>query len=454
MNKNIKIIMITIFICIIILAVLLGILLKMQDKEKKQEQEEIKVSSTDKYVSYYDKLTEIEEKYEFFDMQICINNYINTLKSLNSKLYANYAEDEESKNELKEYIEEQQEVLYNLLGDEYIKQFNITVQNINNNFSKYYEINIFNIENMRGIDIDNNLSIYVIDGQIMYNNNKTENYQFIVKKDSANLTFAIYPYEYINKTGSLEKAIEEIKASKQETIENKNHNLYYSQAYDDEYICKYYFNIIKNNIILNPEYIYNKLDKNYKEIRFKTLQDFENYIKEKQIKELYIQLKQYLVQENDDGTISYVCKDQYGDLYIFKQKTINNYTLTLDTYTLEQPKFNEEYEKATNQKKVMMNIDKFFQMINAKDYKAAYSVLNDEFKNNYFKTEKDFENYMKQKVFLYNDVEYVKYQDEISSIYKYDVTIKNRLDNSQEFDFSIIMQLKEGTDFVMSFSIE
>ena len=93
-------------------------------------------------------------------------------------------------------------------------------------------------------------------------------------------------------------------------------------------------------------------------------------------------------------------------------------------------------------------------MINAKDYKAAYSVLNDEFKNNYFKTEKDFENYMKQKVFLYNDVEYVKYQDEISSIYKYDVTIKNRLDNSQEFDFSIIMQLKEGTDFVMSFSIE
>ena len=104
MNKNIKIIMITIFICIIILAVLLGILLKMQDKEKKQEQEEIKVSSTDKYVSYYDKLTEIEEKYEFFDMQICINNYINTLKSLNSKLYANYAEDEESKNELKEYI--------------------------------------------------------------------------------------------------------------------------------------------------------------------------------------------------------------------------------------------------------------------------------------------------------------------------------------------------------------
>ena len=43
---------------------------------------------------------------------------------------------------------------------------------------------------------------------------------------------------------------------------------------------------------------------------------------------------------------------------------------------------------------------------------------------------------------------------EISSIYKYDVTIKNRLDNSQEFDFSIIMQLKEGTDFVMSFSIK
>ena len=40
------------------------------------------------------------------------------------------------------------------------------------------------------------------------------------------------------------------------------------------------------------------------------------------------------------------------------------YTVALDTYILEQEKFNATYLKATNKEKVSMNISKFFDMIN------------------------------------------------------------------------------------------
>ena len=102
----------------------------------------------------------------------------------------------------------------------------------------------------------------------------------------------------------------------------------------------------------------------------------------------------------------------------------------------------------------MMNIDKFFQMLNAKDYKAAYEKLDMNFKNNYFKTEQDFENYIKQRVFSYNKVEYVSYNGDISGIFKYDLNLKNKQNETQEVSFSVVMQLKEGTDFVMSFNIQ
>ena len=42
-----------------------------------------------------------------------------------------------------------------------------------------------------------------------------------------------------------------------------------------------------------------------------------------------------------------------------------------------------------------MNVDKFFQMINRKDYKTSYKCLADSYKNNYFKTENDFANFVK-----------------------------------------------------------
>ena len=73
-------------------------------------------------------------------------------------------------------------------------------------------------------------------------------------------------------------------------------------------------------------------------------------------------------------------------------------------------------------------------MINNLDYKVAYEKLDSNFRNTYFKTVEEFENYMKNHVFRYNI---------------FDATYENET----EIEFNIVMKLLDNADFVMSFEV-
>ena len=80
MDKKMKIILIVLAICIIIVVILLFFLRNEQNGGGFTIGRERSIESTEEYVTYYDKLTKIEEKYEFFDVQNCASIYIDTLK--------------------------------------------------------------------------------------------------------------------------------------------------------------------------------------------------------------------------------------------------------------------------------------------------------------------------------------------------------------------------------------
>ena len=131
-----------------------------------------------------------------------------------------------------------------------------------------------------------------------------------------------------------------------------------------------------------------------------------------------------------------------------------NYTLKLDTYTIATDKFKETYASAVDEKKVQMNIDKFFQMINRHDYKTAYSCLAESFKNNYFNTEEEFEEYAKDRFYAYSSMEFKSYEKTGSDIYVFKVELKDLLEeNSESREINIIMQLQDDLDFRMSFDM-
>ena len=132
-----------------------------------------------------------------------------------------------------------------------------------------------------------------------------------------------------------------------------------------------------------------------------------------------------------------------------------DYTMTLDTYTLDNDVFIETYEKSTDEKRIQMNVDKFIQMINRHDYITSYNCISEGFKNNYFNTQEKFENYIKNIFFNYNKFEFKNITKKGSNLYTCDLNITDLTgENTEIKTVTIIMQLNDNLDFKMSFSIE
>ena len=209
-----------------------------------------------------------------------------------------------------------------------------------------------------------------------------------------------------------------------------------------------YSNMLENN----PERAYELLDDDYKRAKFNNYQAFENLIKQGIANGM--ELDTYSKEYDENGKVKYICKNVYGITITFKETAIMEYTVELDDYTIESKEFTQKYESSKNQDKGIINIDKFFEMINMQDYASAYNLLDETFKGTYFKTQADFENFVKQYMFRYNKIKYKTYSDQIGSLLIYGITLTDSTrESDKEVNCNIIMKLLEGTNFVMSFEI-
>ena len=91
---------------------------------------------------------------------------------------------------------------------------------------------------------------------------------------------------------------------------------------------------------------------------------------------------------------------------------------------------------------------------NLYDYEYVYGKLDDTFKSTNFKTEADFEKYIKENLYDINKIAY-RTKNKTGDVYIYGLIISDGSGVKREtLNKDIIMQLKEGTDFVMSFNIK
>ncbi len=162
---------------------------------------------------------------------------------------------------------------------------------------------------------------------------------------------------------------------------------------------------------------------------------------------------EYLVN-NYDGYKEYVCKDKYGNLYIFHETAVMDFTIMLDTYTLENEKFLTTYNSSSDQYKVAMNIDKWVQMLNCRDYRTAFYVLDETFRTNNFGNDVDqFEEYMRKYFPEHYKLEFGEFSEETGT-YMQEIVLKDITEQDEkEISKTIYMELGEGTDFVMSFNL-
>lgn len=363
--------------------------------------------------------------------------------------------------------------LYELLTQEYISNNQITEENIKNHLPKIegsdYEFKLYEL-----YVNDNELyPIYYAYGEIIQKQNKLEQYN-IVYVDRSTLSIKIEPLtkqEY-------ESKIKGTKQKEERKIQRTQFNELKQITLSKEEIATKYFKNYIYQALHDQEKAYSSLDEEYKKAKYAGVQEYKQYISNKQeqlismdiysikkqedfaTEEEYAKyitnlkqrgLNKYAVTQENDYT-QYVCVDDYGNYYIFKETAPMQYAVILDTYTIDLPEFKEKYTNATAEQKVLLNIQKFFEAINNKDYKYAYHKLDNTFKANNFTGLEQFENYIKTNFFEQNKL--AANEAEIQGDnYLYKITISDATSQDKNtVTKTFVMQLKEGTDFVMSFS--
>ena len=245
------------------------------------------------------------------------------------------------------------------------------------------------------------------------------------------------------------------------SIEGNDYNEIMEEEINDEYVAKRDFDNFKNIFIAKNEVSYNYIEQEYKNKKFSNINDYENYSKKIKEELKNIQLKKYKsINDNLDYT-EYICIDQYGNYYIFKDEGAMDYTVMLDTYTIDSDEFNNKYNNGSEQLKVGMNLEKVFQALNRKDYNYIYEKLDDNFKQNYFSTLEDFESYAKN---IFFDINKIKYEDfeEKSGLYVYKIILSDANQGGEDEDTNeetkviknFIVKLEDNNSFKIAFNIE
>lgn len=304
-----------------------------------------------------------------------------------------------------------------------------------------------------GVDINDNVSAYYVYTKIRDKNtldiSNEENLYCTVVMDKYNNTFFIdvngKEYSEYDLNAILRYSTTEIKSEK--------NNTYTDITIYNEDIVKKYFSEYLKNALYKPEVAYELLDEEYKNKKFSNIEMFKQYVDNNKSNLSNSTIVKYAVSQLDEYT-QYTLVDNYNNCYIIKEKSVMDFSIMLDNYTMESDEFDDKYKNSSDEVKIATNIDKIFKMINNKEYNVIYeNYLNNEFKNKYFSDYQNFEEFMKNKFFDYNYLGKTSLENQ-ANYYIVNINYKEGLSSAaEERNTNIILKLNENADFEFSFEM-
>lgn len=412
-NKLLSSIILVIFI-IIIICLSIKLLKKLSYKFEVSN-EVIDEESFD--IKVDNNISKVTSRDEFFNVENCIKCYIDYINDDNYEAV---------------------KTLYDL---NYIKNNNISIKDIENT-NKDLANSRYIIKDMNKKEINENDVVYYCNGiSANFENNKFLEINFSVLIDYEKSIFSIIP-ENMEENDSFE-------FNYNFSLDSENYyNEYINEAISYEKVLEEYFDFYKFFIINNSKLAFSLLDDEYKEKRFNNeYSNYYEYLNEINIDNVYID--KYLYEYKDDY-MEYVCLDKNGYYYIIDEKNPMDFTIKLDTYTIETDKFKEQYDNSDDEKKALFNIDKWCTMLYNKDYLNAYNLLDSNFKNNNFNDINSFKEYIKNNSLTNCTWEYGTQKYIGNKTYTQDVKFSNGTDVISK---TIIVKLLENRKCVISFNI-
>lgn len=397
-----------------------------------------------------DTFKHIEMSSEFFSLLECVNNYyknIGIIKADDSDIIQDYGE--EYAQEIKE---DANNTIAQILDEEYKKEYSTDVAE-KYSFTDEDEKVILN--DVVYYNINSDETIYLANGYLLnYNTYNEEEIKLIIIMNYNNYSYNILEKDYIENTAWNNIKVGD-KVDKNELNFKtvlKEFNKFEDVEVSDEEIAKEYFYIYKINALHNSKRAYELVDSNYKESCFKDINQYVKYIEKNRIDVSNAEVSKYKVNI-EDGYKQYICLDSNGKYYIFKEDTIMNFTVMLDTYTVDIPEFVLEYNKNEDTVKIGYNINNIVDAINNYNYRFIYNKLNSSFKSSKYSNETELEEDVEDIFFENNKLEINNIEKE-SEYYKCETTITNIDNTSETKKVTFFIKLNEGTDFEISFSTE
>lgn len=355
-------------------------------------------------------------------------------------------------NEIKQELQKESlEGIKGILDKQYTNEIPVNDNEIVSNMQKYkqkgnYKENVnynLNIEKMAVKNLQENITIVLVNAKIV-----NQNFDVIIKLDKANCTYSIFLEDYIDKYNYNENMAEKDININSDNIPENGYNKYIKIEVTDSYIASRLFSEYRMKMLNDTQEAYKLLDTEYSQKKYGNYEAFENYVNENRNKIKYASISEYQVTTHEEMK-QYVCVDNNGKYYIFREQGVAQYHVILDTYTVDLPEFIEKYENNNDMVKVGINIQKIFDAINEGDYRYIYNKLDDTFKKANFTNEQAFAEYV-NKTFANKKLKHEEYKKN-GNLYMFDISITDDSENIAKK--TVIMKLLEGTDFVMSFNV-
>ncbi len=401
--------------------------------------DELEITNEECHVDNMSKVMTVENVLQKYYNTININS-VQYFEKNRNKPYVRVVSDEEIKKNIMDLLDEEYKISNNINEN----NFNDKVTIINDNV----QIIILQMKEL----INDRIDKYCVNAVAINNDYKIiSNFYTYVNLDYKNTTFSIEPIE------NVDMLFNEIKINNNnKEIKLNNNNQYTSVSLGHEETINKYLENFKRLAISDADISFNLLDEKYRNTKFKDKNEYKDYINKNKTRLQKANIIKYRVKYFNDY-IEFTAVDQNNFYYIFKQEKNNplNYTIILDTYTIDSIEFIEKYDEGESRQKVGMNIEKIFSSINCKDYDYLYSKLDETFKMNNLQNLNDLEKIIKDNVYDNNKVIYDKFTELGDGIYSYNISIQSVENESiNNKKMMIVMKLLENRDFVLSFSFE
>lgn len=436
-----KKLIILIVILIVLLIIVFTALKYLMKKEK-----EIKISKENNPELYTIlDIQDVKEEKEFVIINNCVKEFL---------LAQNEKDDKK---------------VFSMLDEQYKKDFGISVNNalektnlLKSDFCDFFANRI----SSREVSFQQKYQYFVY-GKIFENEYKDSyGVYLIVNVDFTNNCFSIqldkeFKIDEEKYTGIIEdlkkgntgEAIR-VADTKEAEIEPNEYNNFSNVSSDKPEMLEEYLNYYTIMAVYFPDFAYNNLlDKEYRDAKFKNLEEYKTYVQNNKNMILNTAIATYNIYEKEEY-IEYFIYDTNENYYIFRIKGIMDYSVITDFYTIDLEQIEEKYDASSEQEKVAINIQKVVAAIKDKDYKYVYNKLNENFKKNNYETLEKFEEKIRN---IYTGRMKLTFEDfsNEGNTYIYNINLKGTtVSNNREVNMQILMQLKDDRDFVMSFSIK